>query len=169
MNEYWDIYDKNRRKTRKIAKRGDYLNDDEFHLVVNAWIRNSNNEFLITQRSANKSFAYMWETTGGSALKGETSIVAAIREIKEELGIDINPKTGKLIGTKFRHYDGCPDILDVWIFEYDGTIEDITVQEEEVANVMWASVEQIKKLYNEKKFEANAFFEEALKSLKDEI
>lgn len=163
--EYWDLYDKNRNKLNRIVKRGDILSDDEYHLVINAWIRNKNNEFLITQRSANKTFAFMWECTGGSALKGETSKQAAIREIKEELGIDVDEYTGKLIGTTLRQFPNCPDIFDVWIFESNVQIENITIQKEEVCNVMWASVDKIRELYNENKFEANAFFEEALKFL----
>jgi len=163
MEEYWDLYDKNRNKINKVVKRGDKLRDDEYHLVINAWIKNSKNEFLITQRSENKAHPLMWECTGGSALKGETSKNAALREIKEELGISIDESTGILIGTTLRYYPNCPDILDVWVFESDISIDYIFIQEEEVNDVMWASVEKIKELYNENKFEANAFFEEVLK------
>lgn len=167
--EHWDLYDKKRNKINKIVKRGDILKDDEYHIVVNAWIRNSKNEFLITQRAANKKYAFMWECTGGSALAGETSLTAAVREVKEELGIDLDESTGKLLGSTLRHYPNCPDIFDVWIFTCDISIEDVTIQKEEVCDVMWASVEKIKELYNEKKFEANAFFEDALKNLKEEV
>ena len=161
--EYWDLYDKNRQKLNKVVKRGDYLKDDEYHLVVNVWLKNNQNEFLITQRSANKSFAFMWECTGGSALKGETSKEAAIREVKEELGIDVSKSKAKLIGSTLRYYEGCPDILDVWLFDSDAKIEDVKVQEEEVNDVMWASTKKIYELYKNNKFEANAFFEDVLK------
>jgi isopentenyldiphosphate isomerase len=161
--EYWDLYDKDRLKLNKIVKRGDKLEEGEYHLVVNVWIKNSNNEFLIAQRSANKSFPFMWECVGGSALSGEDSIDAAIREAKEELGVDLNKEDGKLVGTTLRYYPNCPDIFDVWVFKSDISTEEVVFQEEEVCNVMWASVDKIKELYNEKKFESNAFFEEALK------
>lgn len=161
--EYWDLYNKNREKINKIVKRGDKLGDEEYHLVTNVWIRNSKNEFLITKRVGNKSHPYMWECTGGSALSGENSLNAAMREVKEELGIDLNKNNGKLIGTKLRYYPNCPDILDVWIFYADILIENVVCQEEEVCGVMWASVGKIKQLYNDNKFEANAFFEEVLK------
>ena len=52
--EYWDLYDENRRKLNKVAVRGSVLNDNEFHLVVNVWIKNKNDEFLISRRSKNK-------------------------------------------------------------------------------------------------------------------
>jgi len=169
MEEYWDLYDEKRKKINKVVKRGEKLDDNEYHLVINAWIKNSNNEFLITQRSANKKFAFMWECTGGSALKGETSLQAAVREVKEELGIDVNEKSGILIGSTLRHFSGCPDILDVWLFQQDFPIENVVVQEEEVCNVMWADLNTIKRLYEENKFEANAFFEDALDYIREDI
>ncbi len=137
MEEYGDLYDKDRNKLNKVAKRGDKLDKGKYHLVINAWIKNKNNQFLMTQRSANKKFAYMWECTGGSAIKGETSIQAAVREIKEELGVNIDESTGRLIGTTLRYYPNRPDILDVWLFESDVSIENIKIQEDEVCDVMW--------------------------------
>ena len=77
----------------------------------------------------------MWETTGGSALLGEDSLEAAVREIKEELGLVIDSSSAKLIGTTKRYYKGCPDILDVWIFESNVKLEDIKIQEEELSEV----------------------------------
>lgn len=166
--EYWDLYDKDRNKLTKQVKRGEYLNDDEFHLVINAWIKNDNDEFLITQRAANRSHPLKWECTGGSAQAGESSIEAAIREVKEELGIDVSPSNGKLVGTTFRYYKGCPDILDVWIFTSNENIENVTIQEEEVADVKWASIEEIRELFRLGKFEANAMFEKVLLSVTPE-
>lgn len=167
--EYWDLYDEKRNKLNKVVQRGEKLQDDEYHIVVNAWIRNTKNEFLITQRAATKKFAFMWECTGGSALNGESSLDAAIREVKEELGINVDKSTGKLIGSTLRHYPNCPDIFDVWLFTSDVPIEEVRIQEEEVCKAMWASVDKIKELYNEKKFEANAFFEDVLKNLEEAV
>ena len=82
--EKWDIYDKDRNKMNKTVNRGDYLSDEEHHLVVNVWIKNSKNELLIAQRSENKTFPLMWECVGGSAIEGETTLDAAIRETNEE-------------------------------------------------------------------------------------
>lgn len=160
--EYWDLYDYNGKKKNKIAIRGNKLNNDDFHLVVNAWIINDRGEFLITQRNANKSHPLMWECTGGSALLGENSLQAATREIKEELGIDINTDDAIYIGETRRFYENCPDILQVWLFKSNVSIKDVVIQEEEVNDVMWASRDKILELLKEKKFEANAFFNKVI-------
>ena len=144
--EYWNLYDYEGKKKKKIAIRGTKLNDDDFHLVVNVWIMNDKKEFLITQRSINKSHPLMWECTGGSALIGETSKEAAIRETREELGIDISKSKAKLIGRTRRYYEGCPDILDVWLFKTNVSIKDVTIQKEEVNDVMWASPLRLRQL-----------------------
>lgn len=160
--EYWDLYDYRGNKKKKIAIRGTKLNNDDFHLVVNAWILNDKGEFLITQRSANKSHPLMWECTGGSAILGESSIDAAIREVKEELGIDVSRSKAIFIGSSRRFYDSCPDILHVWLFKIEGKVPKIKIQEEEVNDVMWASRGKILELFHNGKFEANSFFDKVL-------
>ena len=79
--ELWDLYDANRRKTGQDHVRGEVIPAGCYHLVVHVWIRNSAGQYLISQRSASrKSFPLMWETVGGSVLKGEDSLAAAVRE-----------------------------------------------------------------------------------------
>ncbi len=164
MAEYWDLYDYKKNKINKVVKRGDKLKNDEFHLVSNAWIKNSKGEFLITQRVATKPHPLMWECTGGSALKGEDFLVAAIKEVKEELGVNVYKKDAKFIGRSIRYYQDCPDILEVWIFYCDIDIKKVKIQEEEVNDVRWATKDEILNLYFDHKFEATSFFGEAINS-----
>ena len=73
----------------KICKT---LNADFGDIVVHVWIRNSKGEDLIPQRSANRpTYPLMWECVGGSVVKGENSLVGAIWEAKEEVGVDLMP------------------------------------------------------------------------------
>lgn len=162
MAEYWDLYDKSKNKIGKTVRRGDKLANDEFHLVVNVWIINDEGKFLITQRSSAKAHPLMWECTGGSALKGEESLDAAIREVKEEIGIDVDKSKAHFIGTTLRYYKDCPDIIDVWIFHSNINLNDVVLQKEEVNDIMWADKETILNLYYDNKFEATSFFGEAI-------
>ena len=66
--------------------------------MVHVWIRNSKGEYLISQRSANRSiFPLMWECVSGSVVKGEDSLQGAVRETKEEVGVDLLPEKGHVI------------------------------------------------------------------------
>ena len=159
--EKWDLYDENKNMLERKAIRGEKLNKGEFHLVVNVWLENDRKELLVSQRAANRTYPLQWECTGGSALMGETSIDAAIREVKEELGIVINKNSGKYVGSTLRYYPNCDDILEVWLFKVENSDnQKIIIQEEEVNDAKWLSRTEIRKLYNDGKFEANAYFDE---------
>ena len=60
--------------------------------VVAAVIKDDNGKILITQRNLKKSQGGLWEFPGGKIEPNETKEQAIIREIKEELTIDINVK-----------------------------------------------------------------------------
>ena len=78
--ELWDLYNENKELLNEELVRGEPIPDNRFHLVVHIWIRNSNNEYLISQRAANRpTFPLMWECPGGSVIKGENSLSGALR------------------------------------------------------------------------------------------
>lgn len=159
MKEVWDVLNCKGEKINKKINRGEKLNDDEFHLVVNAWIKNKDDKFLIVQRSINKTYPLMWECVGGSALSCELPIETAIREVKEETGVRVYKTNAKLVGHMLRYYSGCPDILYVYLFNINNVKDDsVIIQKEEVNDYMWATKEQIIDLYKNNKFAANAFF-----------
>ena len=130
--------------------RGEELPDELYHLVVHAWVRNSRGEYLISQRSANRSsFPLMWECTGGSVLAGESSLAGALRELQEEVGLNPAPSDATLVksvcrkrinGMKFN------DILDIWLFRYDGAVSLENATTDEVAQVRWMTPGQIRQL-----------------------
>lgn len=57
--------------------------------VVAAVIRNEDNKILIAQRNLKKSQGGLWEFPGGKIELGETREQAIVREIKEEMNIEI--------------------------------------------------------------------------------
>jgi 8-oxo-dGTP diphosphatase len=58
-------------------------------LVVAVALVDADGRVLLAQRPAGKSMAGLWEFPGGKVEPGETPEVALIRELKEELGIDV--------------------------------------------------------------------------------
>ena len=58
-------------------------------LVVACALIDADNRVLVTQRPEGKSLAGLWEFPGGKLEVGERPEAALIRELKEELGIDV--------------------------------------------------------------------------------
>ena len=154
--EIWDLYDENRELLGKDHVRGEQLPIDGYHLVVHVWIRNSKGEYLISQRSANRpTFPLVWECVDGSVVKGEDSLQGALREVKEEVGVDLLPEKGQVILSDIKKIEFgkvVNKIVDVWLFEYDGKVDLSNATTDEVAQVAWMNREQIKEL-----FDANMF------------
>lgn len=153
--EKWDLYTKYREKTGKEHIRGEKIPEGLYHLVVHVWIRNSRGEYLLSRRAADRpTYPFFWETVGGSVLQGETSIEGAVREVKEEVGITLSPESGQLAFTKIRdtvNGEKFRDILDVWVFYYDGEADLTAATTKEVAECKWLRSDQIYDLFQEQK------------------
>lgn len=152
--EKWDLYNIYREKTGEeyIRQPECMIPDGRFHLVVHVWIRNSKGEYLISRRSANRpTYPLMLECVGGSVIQGETSLEGALRETKEEVGIDLDPEKGRMVFTKIRGaFDKkrFQDIMDVWLFEYDGEPDLSRATTDEVCEQKWMTPEEIREAYD---------------------
>ena len=125
--EIWDIYDKDRNNTGRTVVRGEKLKEGDYHLVIHAWIVNSDGKLLIQKRAKTvKAWPNMWAMTGGSAIKGENSYEACLREVSEELGIKPDMENAKVAFTSLR--------------------------QDEVSDAKWVSKDEIKELIDQKKF-----------------
>src|SRR5690554_2531763 len=87
--EIWDAYDKDGNKLGFDIFRGEDIPEGAYHIIVEIYTITENNEVLITQRHENKRRPFKWEITSGAILKGETARQGAIRELKEETGIEV--------------------------------------------------------------------------------
>ncbi len=154
--EIWDLYDKQRHLMGRDHIRGEEIPQGYYHLVVHVWIKNRTGEYLISQRSADRPMHPLkWECTGGSALKGEDSLSAALRETKEEIGLTLSPNAGKIVSSIVgRVINGVhfSDIVDVWLFEYDGPVDLTKATTAEVAQIAWLNKDQIKQLFDDNEF-----------------
>ena len=154
--EIWDLYNENRELLGKDHIRGEQLPIDGYHLVVHVWIRNSKGEYLISQRSANRpTHPLMWECVDGSVVKGEDSLQGVLREVKEEVGIDLLPEKGQVVLSDIKKIEFgkvANKIVDVWLFDYDGEVDLGNATTDEVAQVAWMNREQIKKLFEHNMF-----------------
>lgn len=150
--EYWDIYDKNKNKTGKIIQRGQRLLDDEYHLIVHIWIKNSEGKFLIQQRSEKVKNPLVWSATGGSVVAGEDSYSGALREMKEELGIDLSNENGYLFDSSLYEEDNQKYWCDTYLYFIDLDVAKLQLQKEEVKQAKYEKMEVIKQMMKDGDF-----------------
>ena len=147
--ELWDIIDENGKPTGRVHERGKPMCKGEYHLTVYVWIENDNGEYLIAQRTPNKSFPNMWEAVGGNAVAGDDSLTTALKEVKEELGIILEPQNGRMIKHHLRKCVCNHCLADVWLFRKDVDISTITLAPDETCDAMWASRGEINRMIDE--------------------
>jgi len=167
--ELWDVYDINRNKIEgRVSVRGsDDMTDDEFHLVVFVIVADKDGKLLCSLRDKNKMFGGVWEFCGGSALSGESSYMAAKRELLEETGLDVSGCPSKIIFDNTKYWKGSNWFYDVWLFECDFDVESLVPQEGEVERIEKFSLCEVEELLNKHQF--TGITSEFLEKIKEKI
>ena len=147
MEEFVDIYDKNRIRTGEARPReGLFLHEGEYMLYVLGLVENTCGEFLITQRALDKSWgAGWWEVSGGGVLSGETPVQAIVRELGEEAGLDVS---GEPLAPVYSYENvdlkrGDNYIVDIFHFHLDIDEADVTLQDSEAIDFKFATWDEI--------------------------
>ena len=139
--ENWDILNRNGKPTgRTVSRRCPILRRGEYHLVVHIWTVDGKGKILIQRRSDSKPLMPgEWAATGGAAIAGEASRFAACRELKEELGIDKRRDELVYVTRMIRRNS----LLDIYLTFTDCNPEELTLQQDEVAEVKWVSADDL--------------------------
>lgn len=152
-DEKWDIYDIDRIKTC-VINRGDEFKAGQYHIVIHVCIINSRGEMLIQRRASSKrNWSDMWDfSVAGAAIAGETSRTAAMRETKEELGINLDLNNVRPSLTI--HFDMGKEsgFDDYFVIYKDIDLASLNCNEREVAQVKWATPQGIAKMIRNGEF-----------------
>ena len=120
--------------------------------VAMLWLANEKGELLLARRADHKAQdPGLWgPSVTGKVEAGETFEEAVVREADEELALNPNGYIPKyLFETDFNHPDG--ELRKFKVFTAtisDGTVKTIRFDTNEVAEIQWLSVKDIKKLLN---------------------
>ena len=147
MEEFWDVYDENRVFQNRTIRRGDPFAEGEYYVCCEVWIVNSQGEMLLTQRHPSKKAGGLWEFVGGGVLAGETTAKAAVREVKEEIGVEITENELSLLHVhRQRNY-----FMDVYLVKKDVDIASVALDENETTDAKWISKEELSVMIEKQK------------------
>lgn len=137
--ELWDAYDKNFNKISGTTLiRGKAIPAGCFHLVCDILVRHTDGSYLLMQRDKRKKFGGMWEASaGGAALKNESPLECAVRELHEETGIkaDTLSEVGQVMANRTIYVE--------YLCETDCPKDGITLQDGETIAYKWVSREEL--------------------------
>jgi NADH pyrophosphatase NudC (nudix superfamily) len=143
--EYLQVFDANSNMLdEKVERNSKFdLPDGKFFMVVLIFMQNEKGEFLLQKAVPEKDS--LIATTGGHVTYGDTSLETAIKECKEELGIEFASEELKFVGTEV--WKKCC-LMDIYYTNKPININDITLQKEEVEYAKWFSVDEIEQMIN---------------------
>ncbi len=143
MSEYWDLYNKDRKPLGRRHKRGEPITEGTFHQVVAIWTVDSAGKLLITRRSKKKElYPGLWESSSGYAQSGESSIVAAQRELAEETGIHVDRSVIQFLGSTQK----AASFVDIFIVFLDTPEPAVTLQKGETTAYRWVTLGELDQL-----------------------
>ena len=148
--EIWDIYDANRCRTGRTVVREKAWGFEKYHLIIHVCVFHPDGRMLIQKRAHRKAaWPDLWDVSaGGSALAGEDSWQAAEREVLEEIGLKLNLRDVRphLSINYERGFD------DFYTVIQDVNPDQLVLQTEEVAEVRWATLEEVRRMERDHTF-----------------
>ena len=175
--EYLDILDENGNRTGKRDARENIHKLGLLHAEVAAFIYTETGRILLQKRKSNKAtYAGVWSITGGHVLAGENNEEAIVREIKEELNLDIENGRVTYV-TTYKSKKIKDDIINnkffsIYIVQINKEeIKKIKIQNEELEEIKLFSMAEIENILNseDKQYKLPQNSEIAIKLIKEII
>ena len=143
--ELIDIVDEKGNFTGEVMEKEEAHDKNLLHNEIAVFIINDNNQVLLQKRSASKRFdPNKWALCAGHVDSGESLSSAAIREIKEEVGITITER--ELHPYKEREFiikESNSHINYYYYIKSNKDEVDFVIQEEELSEVKWFDIDKV--------------------------
>lgn len=139
--------------TGKFCPKSEIHAKGHFHNTVHVWFYTANGQILLAQRAASKTICpLLWDVSvAGHVDAGETLEEAAIREVKEEISLDITENDLEKIGV-FECFQSYPNgIIDnefhhTFIVELKNDLNLLIPQKDEVENLKMVTIKEFSEI-----------------------
>lgn len=157
--ELVDVYDEDTQlKTGEVISKDEAHEKGIWHSAIHLIIIDKNNSKVLLQKRCKEKKLYpgMWDiTVGGHISSGEEAIDALARELKEELGLNIEDYDVNYMGmTKeelLNNGINSKEVVFIYLVKEDIDINNIVLQVEEVSEVAWFNKKEFEELVQSKK------------------
>ena len=154
MEELIDVLNEDGTKTGEVVTRKEVHEKGLWHRIVVIAIIDKEGHILMQQRAKDKETnPGKWDVSvAGHVSAGQTSIEAAIREVKEEIGIDLEEKDLQYMltyqtGRKVKDYFYANHIFDFYLVKTEVIdVSKIKIQESEVEQVKLCNIEEVENM-----------------------
>ena len=143
MTELLDVLDENGNLIGIKKTKQEVYKESYWHRSVHIWIMNDKNELLVQKRNPyKKTFPNLWAiSSAGHVVAGETSIESGIRELKEELDVDVKEEDLEYLFTVKRIQPYQNSFIrvfdDVYLLHKNIDIEHTKLQVEELTDIKY--------------------------------
>lgn len=143
--ELIEIVDENGNFTGQIMDREEAHDKNLLHNEVSIFIINDKKQVLLQKRSANKRFnPNKYALCAGHVDVKESLESAALRELKEEVGIDIQREDlHKFCEREFTIRDSNSHITYFYYVKCNKKESEFIIQEEELSEVKWFDIDKV--------------------------
>lgn len=143
--ELIEIVDRDGNFTGQIIDKEEAHDRNLLHNEVAVFIINDKKQVLLQKRSANKRFnPNKWALCAGHVDAGESLESAALRELKEEVGIDIIINDLKPFSEReFTIGDSNSHITYFYYTKSNLNEKDFIIQKEELSEVKWFDIDEV--------------------------
>lgn len=134
--------DEHGKPTGKSCLKSEAHQKGLLHPTVHVWLYTIDGRILIQQRGKNKAtHPLLWDVSvAGHVSAGENVVAAAIREVREEIGLTINETDLKSLGTFKAVHKISEDFIDaelhhIYLCQLKSPLDQLVKQKNEVENL----------------------------------
>jgi isopentenyl-diphosphate delta-isomerase len=158
MDELIDILDKKGIYTGSSCLKSEAHRKGLWHPCVQIWLYSKTGDVLIQKRSPEtEAFPNLWDVSvAGHIGAGENPLVAAQREVSEEVGLTLQLYELKFIGNYSTDIKHSVDLIDrefhyVYIAELIPNVNELVLQSNEVSEIKLITIENLKREISKEK------------------